>query len=295
MIHDSDLRLALPSLAFDLLALVIGLSVGSFANVCIHRIPLGQSVVTPPSRCPACGALVRAFDNVPVLSWFWLRGRCRSCRAPFSFRYPLVEAANGLLYLALAVASGLSVWTLVAMPLVTALLVLALIDFDVQLLPNVITLPGIALGIAASFFLYPAWPVGWRESVASAAGGYLALLLVNFAYEKIQGQEGLGQGDWKMAAFLGAFLGWEKMLLVVFLASLGGTAVAFWLGVRQLWGRLSVGGKIEGSTGLPLGKIKLPLGTFLSAAGIAVLFGGELILNWYKGPFQYWMESLFRG
>jgi leader peptidase (prepilin peptidase) / N-methyltransferase len=269
MIHEFDLRPALPFLAFDLLALVIGLAVGSFANVCIHRIPLGQSVVKPPSRCPACGALVRAFDNVPVLSWFWLRGRCRSCRAPFSFRYPLVEAANGLLYLGLAVVGGLSVWTLVAMPFATALLVLALIDLDVQLLPNVITLPGVALGIAASF-LYPAWPVRPWESVASAAGGYLALLVVNFVYEKARGQEGLGQGDWKMAALLGAVLGWEKMLLVVFLSSLGGTVVG-----------LTIIALRRGDA-----KTKIPLGTFLGAAGLFVLFGGDPILSWYKGLFR---------
>jgi leader peptidase (prepilin peptidase)/N-methyltransferase len=297
MIHELDLRPALPFLAFDLLALIIGLAVGSFANVCIYRIPRKESVVKPPSRCPACGALVRAFDNVPVLSWFWLRGRCRSCRAPFSFRYPLVEAANGLLYLGLALIGGLSAWTFVAMPFATALLVLALIDFDVQLLPNVITLPGIALGIAASF-LYPAWPVRPLESMASAAGGYLALLLVNLVYgkvqqaktafepplslrslvrlivklvrERFQGQEGLGQGDWKMAAFLGAFMGWEKMLLVVFLASLGGTAVG--LGIIVL--------------GRGDGKTKIPLGTFLSVAAILVLFGGDPILSWYKGFFR---------
>jgi leader peptidase (prepilin peptidase)/N-methyltransferase len=180
----------------------------------------------------------------------------------------MVEAANGLLYLGLAVFGGISTWTFAAMPLATALLVLALIDFDVQLLPDVITLPGIGLGIAVS--LLPGWPVRPWESVASAAGGYLALLLVNFVYEKTRGQEGLGQGDWKMAAFLGAFLGWEKMLLVVFLASLGGTAVGLTMIVLR-----------RGD-----GKTKIPLGTFLSAAGLFVLFGGDPILSWYKGFFR---------
>jgi leader peptidase (prepilin peptidase) / N-methyltransferase len=268
MIHDLDLRPGFPSLAFDLLALILGLAVGSFANVCIHRIPLGQSVVRPPSRCPSCGGLVRAFDNVPVLSWFWLRGRCRSCRAPFSFRYPLVEAANGLLYLGLAIVGGPATWTLVAMPFATSLLVLGLIDLDHHLLPDVITLPGIALGIAAS--LLPGWPVRFWEAVASAAGGYLALLVVARLYEKTRGQEGLGQGDWKMAALLGAFLGWQKMLLVVFLASLSGTAV----GVTALALR-------RGDM-----KSKLPLGTFLAAAAMVVLFGGDRVLNWYSGLFR---------
>jgi leader peptidase (prepilin peptidase)/N-methyltransferase len=209
-------------------------------------------------------------DNVPVLSWLWLRGRCRSCRAPISLRYPVVEAANGLLYLALAVVGGLSTWTVVAMPFATALLVLALIDLDYHLLPDVITLPGIALGIAASLFLYPAWPVRPWESVASAAGGYLVLLLVNFVWEKVQGQEALGQGDWKMAAFLGAALGWQKLLLVVFLASLGGTAVG--VGVMAL-GRGTM-------------KSRLPLGTFLGAAAIFVLFAGDPLITWYSGLFR---------
>ena len=296
MIPDSDLRLV-PPWVFELLALVIGLAVGSFANVCIHRIPRGESVVKPPSRCPACGVVIRVFDNVPVLSWLWLGRRCRSCRTAISVRYPLVEAANGVLYLGLAVVGGPSIWTLVAMPFTTTLLVLALIDLDVQLLPNVITLPGIALGIAASLLLgrgpFPAWPVGPAEAVLSATGGYLTLLLVSHAYEKVQGEPGLGQGDWKMAAFLGAFLGWEKMLLVVFLASLGGTAVAGWLWVQQLWARLRVDGKTDPKPQLSLGKTKLPLGTFLSAAAILVLFGGEQLLNWYKGPFSRWIQGVF--
>jgi leader peptidase (prepilin peptidase)/N-methyltransferase len=266
--HELDLRALIPSPAFDLLAVFIGLAVGSFANVCIHRIPLRQSVVRPPSRCPSCGALIRAFDNVPILSWLWLRGRCRSCRAPVSLRYPLVEAANGLLYLGLAVVGGPTPWTLVAMPFATTLLVLSLIDLDHHLLPNVITLPGIALGIAASFV--PGWPVRPWESVLSAAGGYVALLVVARAYEKARGQEGLGQGDWKMAAFLGAFLGWQKMLLVVLLASLGGTVVGL---AAMILGRGDM-------------KSKLPLGTFLGAAALFVLFGGDVVLAWYAGLFR---------
>ena len=178
-----------------------------------------------------------------------------------------MEAANGLIYLALALVGGFSAWTFVAMPFATALLVLALIDLDHQLLPDAITLPGIVLGIAVSFLA--GWPVGPWEALGAAAGGYVALWLVALAYEKTRGQEGLGQGDWKMAAFLGAFLGWQKMLLVVFLASLGGTAVGV---VAVAFNR---GGM----------KSKLPLGTFLGAAGIAVLMGGDRLLTWYASLF----------
>ncbi len=248
-------------------ALGLGLILGSFANVCIHRLPLGRSVVRPPSRCPACGALVKPWDNVPVLSYLWLLGRCRSCRGRISLRYPAVEGANGALYLALAWRLGPSPHTFVAMALVTALLVLSLIDLDHGVLPNVITLPGIVVGLAASFL--PGSQVTPVGAVAAAAGGYLALMVVAKVYLKTRGVEGLGQGDWKMVAMLGAFLGWEGMALTVFLASLSGTAVGLTL---------------VGTRGRSL-KHALPLGTFLGGAGIVVLLAGEPVLDWYRGLF----------
>ena len=249
-------------------ALLFGLVVGSFANVCIHRIPLDQSVVHPPSRCPSCGALIRPLDNVPVLSYVRLRGRCRSCRARISPRYPIVEATNGLLWMALVAARGLSVQTLVGLLLVTVLLVLSLIDFDHHLLPNVITFPGIAGGLLAS--LLPGSPLTLYQSAAAALGAYLAFLVVAKGYQKIRGVEGLGQGDWKMAAMLGAFFGWQKMLLTVFLASLVGTLVG--LGLILFRGKGA--------------RYALPLGTFLGAAGILVEFAGEPIVAWYRGLFE---------
>lgn len=248
-------------------AFFFGLLVGSFANVCIHRIPREESLVRPPSRCPACGTLVRPLDNVPVLSWLKLRGRCRSCRTPISPRYPAVEAANGLLWMALVAWQGPTVRTLAAMVLVTALLVLSLIDLDHHLLPNLITLPGIAVGLLASFLPGSPAPL---ESAAAALGGYLAFLLVARGYARARGREGLGQGDWKMAAMLGAFLGWQKMLLTVFLASLAGTLVG--LGLIVFRGRD--------------GRYALPLGTFLGAAGILVVFVGEPVVAWYRGLFE---------
>jgi leader peptidase (prepilin peptidase)/N-methyltransferase len=245
-------------------ALVAGLVVGSFANVCIHRLPERRSVVTPRSRCPQCGTPIRAMDNVPILSYLALGGRCRTCRAPISARYPLVEAANAAMYFALARLLGPSPRAVVAMALVTALLVLSLIDYDHQLLPDAITLPGIALGLAASLLPGPPTP---QSAVAAAAGGYLALLAVAKAYERTRGIEGLGQGDWKMTAMLGAFLGWEKLLLTVFVATLSGTLVG--LGLMAFAGRS--------------GRHALPLGTFLGLAGIAVVFAGEPVLDWYGG------------
>jgi leader peptidase (prepilin peptidase)/N-methyltransferase len=225
-------------------------------------------VVSPPSRCPSCGALIRPWDNIPVLSYVILRGRCRSCRARISARYPAVEAANGLAYLGLAVRGGPTPRTAVEMVLVSALLVLSLIDFDHHLLPNVITRPGIALGLAASFL--PGAPVKPLPAAAAALGGYLALFMVARVYRGVRHADGLGQGDWKMVAMLGAFLGWQKMLLVVFLATLTGTAVG--LACVAFWGRDW--------------RYALPLGTFLGIAGIVVVFTGDPILAWYGGFFR---------
>jgi leader peptidase (prepilin peptidase)/N-methyltransferase len=260
-----DWTVLLRSPAFETTALLLGLVVGSFANVCVHRLPRQQSVVSPPSRCPACGALIRARDNVPVLSWLLLRGRCRSCRAPISPRYPAVEAANGLLWLALAALRGPRAQTFVAMALVTALLVLSLIDLEHQLLPDAITLPGVAAGLAASFL--PGSPVRPLAALLAAAGGWLAFAAVAKAYQRVRGVEGLGQGDWKMAAMLGAFLGWQPLLLTVLLASVAGTVVG--LAAIALRGRDM--------------RYALPLGTFLGAAGIATVFFGDALIAWYRG------------
>jgi leader peptidase (prepilin peptidase)/N-methyltransferase len=263
-----DLRELLSSPLFEPLSLALGLIVGSFANVCIHRLPLGQSVVHPPSRCPHCGESIRARDNVPVLSFLLLGGRCRACRTLIPLRYPLVEAANGLLWLGLAVLGGPTLQTFVSMLLATALLVLSLIDLDHHLLPNAITLPGVALGLLASFL--PGSEVSPLGAAAAAGGGYLAFLSVAKIYEKTRGVEGLGQGDWKMTAMLGAFLGWQKMLLTVFLASVAGTLVGFaFIAFRGRDMRYA-----------------LPLGTFLGAAGIAVLFAGDSLVAWYSAFFN---------
>ena len=199
-----------------------------------------------------------------MLSYLWLRGRCRGCRAPISARYPLVEAANGAAWLALALAMGPTARAFVSMGLVTALLVLSLIDLEWQILPNAITLPGIAVGIAASALPGPPTLLG---AVAAAAGGYLALMALALTWKRVRRVEALGQGDWKMTAMLGAFLGWQGMVLTVFLASVLGTLVGLWVIAFR-------GGS---------GQHKLPLGTFLGLAGIVVVFAGDPLIAWYKG------------
>jgi leader peptidase (prepilin peptidase)/N-methyltransferase len=255
-----------PMSIWELGTLVIGLVVGSFANVCIHRIPRGESIVFPASHCPRCGHAIRPWHNVPLLGYLMLLGRCRDCRAPISPRYPLVEAAHGLLWWTLAATRPPGPVAFVTLVFLTALVILCLIDLEHQLLPNVITLPGIVLGVAASFL--PDAPLTPLESVLSAAGGYLVMAAVGLAWERLRHVEALGQGDWKMTAMLGAFLGWQATLLTIFLASVSGTVVG-------------VGWAVV--TRQPVLRKKLPLGTFLGLAAIAVVFVGPAVIEWYAG------------
>ena len=260
-------------------AAAFGLLVGSFANVCIHRIPLGQSIGSPPSRCPGCGAAIRPWDNVPVVSYLLLRGRCRACATRISPRYPLVEAANAVAWWAVAVRYGPTAAAGVAMALVTALLVLALIDLDHQILPNVITLPGTALGLTASLALHLsgrapgttllAGNAAWEAPVAAVAG-YAAFAAVAAAARRYYGQEALGQGDWKLAAMMGAFLGFKGLFLTVFLGSLLGAVIGTALIAARKASRTT----------------PIPFGTFLGLAGIAIVVAGGDLWAWYSGFYE---------
>lgn len=278
------------ALADAFVALLFGLLVGSFANVVIHRWPRGESVVTPPSRCPRCGARIRPWQNVPVISWLALRGRCAACEAPISARYPLVEAVMGVLFGAATLAFGVSPLLPFLLAFVFAMVVLALIDWDVQLLPDVITLPGIALGVASSFA--PGAIVSWRLSLLAAALGYVSFWAIATTYLRTRGIEGLGQGDWKLAAMLGAFLGPERLMLVVLLASLSGTVFGLAAALRARATMPSEAAPAadpveDGAAPVsePLGQFRLPFGTFLAVAGLATLFVGDPLLAWYRGFF----------
>ncbi len=247
-------------------ALLVGMLVGSFANVCIYRIPAGLSVVSPRSRCPGCASEIRSLDNIPVLSWLALLGRCRVCRRRISARYPAVEAANGLVYMGLALRLGPTLPAALAMAFATLLLILSLIDLDHHLLPNVLTLPGIVFGLVASLLREPPSPL---EATLAALGGYLALALIARAAEWYYGEEALGQGDWKMVAMLGAFLGAKPTLLAVLLGSFCGAV----LGLSLV--ALGTGSR----------RTRLPLGTFLGLGGLATLLAGPALLNWYGSFF----------
>ena len=200
--------IALEPLQLTVLAL-LGLAVSSFLNVCIHRIPRAQSLVFPGSRCPGCGYELRWFDNIPVLSYAMLLGRCRKCQTRIAIRYPLVELAAMALFVLHGMVFG---WTALLVPrllFACMLVVLFAIDLEHHLLPNVITLPGIVVGLIASAVL----PPGLVDALIGVLIGGGVLWLIGEAYYRFSGQEGMGGGDVKMLAMIGAFLGWKLVLM----------------------------------------------------------------------------------
>lgn len=244
-----------------ILVALAGLSIGSFLNVVIHRLPRGRSIVFPPSACPSCGARIRWYDNVPLAGWLVLRGRCRDCRAPISIRYPAVELVTMLAFLACYWRFGPE-WLLLPRLLLTAALVaLFAIDLEHQLLPNAITVPGIAIGVLCSLVL----PPGLRESLIGVALGGGVLWAIGEAWYRLRHVEAMGFGDVKMLAMVGAFLGW-KMVVVTFVLSslLGGTFAAILLAARKT----------------TLTSV-IPFGTFLAVAAFIAALWGESMMNWY--------------
>ncbi len=240
-------------------AAAYGLVVGSFLNVVIHRLPRGGSLLHPPSRCPACGAPVRWYDNIPVLSFVLLWGRCRSCRAPIALRYPAVELLGGVAAVAPLLRFGLTVPGVEAMLLLVLLIPLAFIDLEHHILPDVLTLPGIALGLGCSLVGGLVPPV---EAAVGAAVGAAIPLAVIAIYRRLRGIEGMGLGDSKLLAMIGAFLGWRGTLLTLGLAATAGAAVGI---------VLIASGKARRDT-------ELPFGTFLASAAAVVLFAGRALL-----------------
>jgi leader peptidase (prepilin peptidase)/N-methyltransferase len=243
---------------------VFGLVIGSYLNVVVYRLPLGLSTVHPRSRCPGCGTLIRARDNVPVLSFLLLRGRCRTCGTTISWRYPLVEATTGALFLACLVRFGLTPQALAAIVFACLMLVLALIDFDHMILPDRITLPGIAVGIASQLVAPLA---GLVPAVLGALLGAGILLAVWGIWLAVRREEGMGLGDVKMLALVGAFLGWPGVLVTLFFGAFTGSIVGLAL---MRFGSLDM-------------RSKMPFGVFLSLGGLVALFFGEALVAWYAG------------
>jgi leader peptidase (prepilin peptidase)/N-methyltransferase len=253
--------LPLPPLFGLIAAGAFGAVVGSFLNVCIHRLPIGSSIVWPSSACPHCTRELSWYENIPVVSFLVLRARCRTCLGPISIRYPVVEALTSALFVA-------AWWYLGPEPLLAsrlvfgcALIVLFAVDLEHHLLPNAITLPGIVAGFAFSFFTEP----GWMASLIGILAGGGVLYLVAAAYYRVRREEGLGMGDPKMLAMIGAFLGWKLTLVTLMLASLSGSVIGL---AMIAAGRGSM-------------KYALPFGCFLAVGAAAAATVGPALLDWY--------------
>ena len=203
------------------LLLLFGLAIGSFLNVCIVRLQTGQSVVRPASHCMECKRNLLWFENVPVVSWLFLRGRCRTCRAPISGLFPLVELVTPLIFVLQYWYLGWSELLFIRLIFSSAMVVLFVIDLQSRVLPNIVTLPGIVVGLLAAFALDP----GWESSILGALLGGGGLLVVAEIYHRLRQEQGVGMGDVKMLAMIGAFLGWQLMLMTLLVASLMGSVV----------------------------------------------------------------------
>ena len=241
----------------------LGLVVGSFLNVCIHRLPEHQSVVKPRSHCPACGRTLRWLENVPAIAFVFLGGRCRTCRARISPVYPVIELVTPLVFVLQYVYLGWVPLLVIGLVFSSAMIVLLVIDLRHRILPDVITLPGIGIGVAASIVFEP----GWKSALAGVAIGGGGLYLIREAYYWWRHQEGLGLGDVKMLAMIGAFLGWQQMLVTLFVASLMGSVVGIGMLVFGLSSRTYA----------------LPFGSFLAVAAVLTCTVGQPIVTWYGG------------
>jgi leader peptidase (prepilin peptidase)/N-methyltransferase len=256
--------LDLPLWMASLWAALVGLVVGSFLNVVIHRLPRQESPVRPRSRCPACGAAIRPIDNIPVASWIALRGRCRQCGAAISPRYPLVEAITAVLFVACVTSFGPTPEALASAVFCCLLVALAAIDLEHFLLPDRLTLPGIALGLVLQPWLPGA---SLLDAILGALTGAGALILLINTWFWLRDEESMGLGDVNMLAMIGAFLGWKGVAATLLFASLGGALVGIALMVSS---RVTL-------------KSKLPFGFFLALGALVSLFAGEPLFAWYAG------------
>jgi leader peptidase (prepilin peptidase)/N-methyltransferase len=245
---------------------VLGLMLGSFFNVCIGRLPAGESIAFPGSRCPACRAPIAWYDNIPVGSYLVLGGRCRACHAPISLRYPITEILTAAAFVLQGVIFLDQPVVLVQRLVFTSVLVILFgTDLETQRLPNVLTLPGIAVGLAFSLVV----PPGPRACLIGAAFGGGLLWVLRWGWKRATGVEGMGLGDVKMLAMIGAFLGWQQVWAVIFFASIAGALAGIALAALRQRSLQS----------------RLPFGTFLALAAFAASLVGEPLMNWYLARF----------
>lgn len=249
---------------------IFGAIIGSFLNVCIYRIPKGLSLVKPPSHCPSCQYPIKFYDNIPIISYFILKGRCRYCKSPFSFRYPFIEALNGFLYVLIVARFGLIWLDAFYFVFISTMVVIFFIDLDCQIIPDKITLPGIVLGfISGALFLPDPFlrytELGWKNSFIGLLSGFFLFLLIAEIGRLILKKNAMGGGDIKFMAMLGGILGWKGVLMTTFLSSFLGAFVGIFMTFLQ---------KQDGSK-------KIPFGPFIAIGASICLFYGQEILEFY--------------
>ncbi len=251
---------------------IFGAIIGSFLNVCIYRLPARQSVVVPSSHCFSCKNPIPFYDNIPIISFIMLRGKCRNCKAPISYQYPLVEFLAGLFSLIFMVKHGVSLSYFVYFAFTAALIVVTFIDLEHQIIPDSITFPGIGTGIALSFFLPN--PTFLDSLIGTVLGGGILLLVagVYYFFTKI---EGMGLGDVKLLAMMGAFLGWKSILFIIMVGSFSGALVGIPIMLFKKKDR----------------KYAIPFGPFLSLGAVSYLLYGPEIIRWYI-RFPLWIKEL---
>jgi len=288
---------------------LFGIVIGSFLNVCITRIPEEISIIAPGSRCPKCGTPIKPYDNVPVFAWVWLKGKCRTCGAPISVMYPLVELATGLLFVAAFLEYGLTQATVKWLFFACLILILTITDLRVRLLPDLVTWPGFAAGLLFSAFVPPngGFAANWsrrllhqrlQENTAGLLDGLLGAAFGSFllwglaaVYKAVRKREGMGMGDVKMMAMVGAFVGLRGTFWTILLGSLLGSVIGLsvvaglYLGgwKKRLAERASRRGLGKESTlrWTIASQYQLPLGTFLGIGALAIVYGGPLLArNW---------------
>jgi leader peptidase (prepilin peptidase)/N-methyltransferase len=245
-----------------LYSILFGLALGSFVNVCIYRIPIKKSIISPPSTCPNCGQRIKFYDNIPLISYVLLLGKCRHCRNRIPLVYPAVELLVGLMSLALFIRYGLSYQYFLFLLFAATLITVSFIDFKHKIIPDVLSLPGIVAGFSVSFFL---GHVTWLDSLIGIISGGGALFLVGFVYKLLTGREGMGGGDVKLLAMIGAWMGWMSLPFIVLISSLTGAVIG--LAVILLSGK-----------GL---RVRIPFGPFLSLGALLYFFFGTELTTWY--------------
>jgi leader peptidase (prepilin peptidase)/N-methyltransferase len=247
----------------SLIIFIFGICIGSFLNVCIYRIPAGKSIITPASACPSCRTTLAFYCNIPIFSYLFLKGRCNYCGAAISARYPIVEGITGLVAVSVFFKFGLGMQALFWFTFICTLIVISFIDIDHQIIPDVISLPGIAV-FATSFIFIPQMTVKHALFGVLLGGG--SLTLVALVYYLLRRQEGMGGGDIKLLAMIGAAIGPKGVLFTIFMGSLAGSIVGFAIILMTRHSGM---------------KLKIPFGPYLSIGAVLYVFYGETITSWY--------------